>query len=142
MAEAFQPEMIVDPSTQDLVAIVRAATGGVGADIAICANPVAATHAQAVELVRKRGQVILFGGLPKANPLTTLDGNRIHYMEIAVVGSFSYHPTIHEQALDTLQRKLVPSDRMITHSFSIDQIDAAFQAAASGEALKVMVTME
>ena len=34
--------------------------------MAICANPVAATQTQAVELVRKRGTVVLFGGLPKA----------------------------------------------------------------------------
>ena len=53
------------------------------------------TQRQAVELVRKGGKVVLFGGLPKADPLTHLDGNRIHYGEIAVMGAFSYHPTHH-----------------------------------------------
>lgn len=140
MARVFQPELIVDPAAQDVVALVRQATAGRGADIAVCANPVAATQAQAVELVRKRGKVILFGGLPKANPMTALDGNRIHYGEIRIIGTFSYHPSFHALALECLQRGLLPADQLITHTFSIDQIDMAFQTAAAGEALKVMVT--
>jgi L-iditol 2-dehydrogenase len=72
--------------------------------------------------------------------LTALDGNRIHYGEIRVIGTFSYHPSFHALALESLQRGLLPADQLITHTFSIDQIDTAFQTAAAGEALKVMVT--
>jgi L-iditol 2-dehydrogenase len=142
IAIRFGPELIIDPLNQDLVDEVRRATGGRGADIAICANPVAATHTQAVELVRKRGKVILFGGLPKASPMTTLDGNRLHYNEIQVIGTFSYHPSYHALALETIKRGLINSHQIITHTFSLDEIDRAFQTAASGEALKVMVQMQ
>ncbi len=142
IAERFGPALIVDPMSQNLVEEVRRATGGRGADIAICANPVAATHTQAVELVRKRGKVILFGGLPKASPMTTLDGNRLHYNEIQVIGTFSYHPSYHALALETIARGLINSDQIITHTFPLDEIDRAFQTAASGEALKVMVLMK
>ena len=139
MALQFRPELIIDPTTQNLIEEVRQATGMRGADIAICANPVATTHSQAVELVRKRGKVVLFGGLPKANPTTILDGNRIHYSEIRVFGSFSYHPSYHALALEVIERGLVNSEQVITHSFAIDQIDEAFHLAANGEALKVMI---
>lgn len=142
MAQPFAPERVLDPLSQDVVAEVRAATDGRGADIAICANPVAATHAQAVELVRKRGTVVLFGGLPKASPLTSLDANRLHYGEIRVVGAFSYHPTFHALALDVLARGLIDSGRVITHAFPLGEIDRAFRSVADGEALKVMVTMD
>jgi L-iditol 2-dehydrogenase len=139
MATRFGPELIIDPMKQDLVEEVRRATGGRGADIAICANPVAATHTQAVQLVRKRGKVVLFGGLPNGNPMTSLDGNRIHYNEIQVMGSFSYHPSFHALALETIQRGIVQSDDIITHTYSIDEINKAFETAACGEALKVVV---
>jgi L-iditol 2-dehydrogenase len=142
MAAAFNPEATFDPSKEDVVARVRESTNGVGVSIAVCANPVAATHTQAVELVRKRGKVVLFGGLPKANPISTIDGNRVHYDEIEVLGSFSYLPAIHSLALNTISRGLVPVDQIVTHTFTIDQIDDAFQTATSGEALKVMVMME
>lgn len=136
----FTPDAIIDSSQEDVVARVRELTHGLGADIAICANPDASTQAAAVQMVRKGGKVVLFGGLPKASPLTTLDGNRIHYGEIEVIGAFSYHPTAHAMALDLFARSVIPIDRLITHRFSLDEIDAAFATANSGDGLKVIVT--
>lgn len=141
LAGRFEPDHTIDPLHDDVVARVRDLTDGRGADIVICANPVAETQTQAVEMARKGGQVLLFGGLPKAKPMTTLDANRIHYGEIAVVGSFSYHPRMHALALDVLRRRLVPADRLITHTYSLDRVTEAFEMAASGEALKVVVTV-
>jgi L-iditol 2-dehydrogenase len=141
MARAFGPQALIDPTAEDVVARVRELTGGIGADTVICANPVAETQTQAVEMVRKGGRVVLFGGLPKADPMVTVDANRIHYGEIAFVGSFSYHPSFHELALDAIRRKLIPSDLLITHTFSLDRVAEAFDTADSGQGLKVMVTM-
>lgn len=140
LVERFEPQAIVDPFKQDLDRLVREMTGGVGADIVICANPVAETQTQAIQTVRKAGRVVLFGGLPKANPMVSLDANRIHYGEIEVVGAFSYYPSTHELALNMLKRKLIRADLLVTHTFSLEDIDEAFEAAVSGEALKVIVT--
>jgi L-iditol 2-dehydrogenase len=139
MARQFGPEAVVDPSSEDLCAIVGGLTEGRGADLVICANPVAATQTLAVEIVRKGGRVVLFGGLPKADPMTTLDSNRIHYGEIEVVGAFSYHPSFHKLALDVLARKIVPADLLVTHTFPLDRVTEAFETAESGKGLKVVV---
>jgi L-iditol 2-dehydrogenase len=139
MAAPFAPELVLDPVTQDVAAEVRAFTIGLGADSAICANPVAATHQQAVEAVRKRGTVVLFGGLPKAAPMTALDANRVHYDEIRVIGTFSYHPDYHARALRLLERGQLDPDAIITHTYTLDQADDVFRTVAAGEALKVMV---
>jgi L-iditol 2-dehydrogenase len=111
----------------------------VGADLVICANPVAETQTRAVQLVRKRGKVVLFGGLPKADPTTHLDGNRIHYGEIDVMGAFSYHPTVHACALDLLARGVADAERLITHRFDLEHAQQAFETAASGAGLKVLI---
>jgi len=140
MVKAFHPDATIDATREDVVARVRELTGGLGADIVVCANPVASTQAQAVEMVRKRGMVVLFGGLPKANPMTTLDGNIIHYGEIQVVGAFSYHPTYHELALDLLNQGVIPADRLISDTFSLEKVGEAFEASASGDVIKVVVT--
>jgi len=141
MVDKFNPDMIVDPTSTNLVEEVKQFTNGVGADIVICANPVAETQTQAVEMVRKGGKIMLFGGLPKADPMTTFNGNLIHYGEIEVIGAFSYHPTIHELALELLAQRKIPADQLITHSFSLDQINEAYKAASTGEALKVIITI-
>jgi L-iditol 2-dehydrogenase len=141
LARRFAPGAVINPRLGGLGERVRALTDGRGADIVICANPVADTQAQAVEIVRKGGRVILFGGLPKDSPLTTLDGNRIHYGEINVVGGFSYHPRFHLLALHMIERGLVPVDLIVTHTFPLEEIHTAFDVAASGQGLKVVVTM-
>jgi L-iditol 2-dehydrogenase len=138
-AEKFGPDAIIDVTQQDVVAEVKRLTDGIGADVVICANPVASTQTQAVEMARRGGRIVLFGGLPKANPMASLNANLIHYGEQAVIGAFSYHPSFHEEALRTLARKVVKAGQFITHTRPLSQVADAFQIAASGEALKVMV---
>jgi len=140
LAWRFGPDLVVDAIAQDVVACVKEFTGGLGADIVICANPVAETQRQAVEMVRKGGRVLLFGGLPKANPMTTLDGNKIHYGEVEVIGTFSYHPRIHRRALDLLADGTLPAEKIITHRLPLDEINQAYRTAAAGDALKVLIS--
>jgi L-iditol 2-dehydrogenase len=139
MVQSFEPDATINPSSEDVVARVRELTHGLGADVVVCANPVASTQTQAIEMVRKRGRVVLFGGLPKANPMTTLDGNIIHYGEIEVVGAFSYHPAYHELALGLLNRGVIPADRLISDTLPLEKVGEAFESAASGDVLKVVV---
>jgi L-iditol 2-dehydrogenase len=139
MVERFKPDLILDPAAADPVAKIKEFTNGIGADIVVCANPVADTQTRAVEMVRKAGKVILFGGLPKADPMTTVNGNLIHYGEIEVVGAFSYHPSMHKVALDLLAQGKLPAESLITHTFGLDNIAEAYEAAASGETLKVII---
>ena len=49
-----------DPELQKLI---LEKTDGRGADVVICACPVAPVQADALNLVRKRGKVIFFGGV-------------------------------------------------------------------------------
>ncbi len=142
MVESFDPDLVVTPLETDVVQAVRDFTGGIGADVVICANPVAETQTQAVEMTRKGGQIHLFGGLPKANPMTTLDSNKIHYGEMTIVGDFSYHPSIHELALNVLHEGVIPAERFITKMFPLDGIQEAFETAAAGTEIKVMIEME
>ncbi|MEA3226955.1 MAG: zinc-binding dehydrogenase, partial [Planctomycetota bacterium] len=142
LAMRFDPDLVIDVTTEDIVECVGAFTNGLGADIVICANPVAETQKQAVEMVRKGGKVMLFGGLPKADPMTHLNGNKIHYGEVEVIGAFSYHPRIHQEALDRLARGTLPADKLITHQFPLGQINQAYETASIGKALKVLITIE
>jgi L-iditol 2-dehydrogenase len=138
-AARFEPDVLIDAGRQDTVAEVLATTNGLGADVAIVATPVAATQAQAVRAVRKRGVVVLFGGLPKASPETTLDGNLIHYGEISVIGAFSYQAYVHEKALATIAAKQIHPEKYFNMTVGLDDIVEGFTAAAEGRALKVLV---
>lgn len=138
-AREMGAEFGVDTREEDPVARVRAITGGLGADVAIVAAPSAEAQEQAVRMVRKRGTVVLFGGLPRNDPLTHLDGNSIHYGELRVIGAFSYHPSHHAKALDYIARGQISARRYITR-YSLADVVQAFEAAKGGSAIKVIIT--
>jgi L-iditol 2-dehydrogenase len=138
-ARRFRPDLLIDAGKQDTVQEVLAATEGLGADVAIVATPVATTQAQAVRAVRRRGRVVLFGGLPKARPETTLDANLIHYGELVVMGAFSYPAWVHEKALATIAAGLVHPDLYFDLIVPLDEVERGIRAAAEGRALKVLV---
>jgi L-iditol 2-dehydrogenase len=119
---------------------VRALTGGYGADVAITAAPSKYPQALAVRAVRKRGRVVLFGGLPKQNPITELDSNIIHYNELRIFGAFSYHPRFHQIALEMLADGQIQVDKIITNTYPIERALDAFEALKAGKEVKAVIT--
>mgnify|MGYP001214634700 CR=1 FL=1 len=139
MAAQFNPDYIINSATQDPVEEVRKLTGGLGADIAICAAPVTSIQEQAVEMVRKRGRVVLFGGVSKNNPMTTLNSNLIHYNEITVVGSFSYPATGLAKAIDLIAAGKISAKKYVTKRVKLEEIPEGMAWAQEGKALRVAV---
>jgi L-iditol 2-dehydrogenase len=138
-AHRFEPDLSIDARTEDPVEAVRRATDGIGADVVICANPNATTHEQAVEMSRKRGSIVLFGGLPRSSPMTTLNGNTVHYNELRVIGAFSYRKETHEQALRLIEGGAIHPEKYVDRVVALAEIGEGLRAAESREALKVIV---
>jgi len=93
---------------------------------------------QAVLLVRKRGCVGVFGGLPAGRCSVPLDMNRIHYGEIRVVGNFSYHPATHRKSLELLAAGRVRADKLIT-TYALEAAARAFADIKEGNVLKAVI---
>ncbi len=138
-AEKFKPDLLIDSSKEDVAALTREFTDGLGVDLAICANPVTATQEQAVQSVRKRGRVVLFGGVPKSAPMTSLNSNTIHYNEIEVVGAFSYETRHHIKALEAIRSGAFHPAGYFNKTVDLDGIVDGIMTAKKGAALKVLV---
>lgn len=134
----FGAEHIIDASSQDVAERVRELTAGIGADVAICAAPSAAAVTQSVWLVRKRGRVGLFGGLPTSQREAAIDINRVHYGELRLIGNFSYHPDYHKRALELLASGAVLCDKLITE-YRIEEARQGLIAIRDGSVLKAVV---
>jgi L-iditol 2-dehydrogenase len=128
----------IDASAGHVIDGVRALTGGIGADVVICAAPSASAVTQSVWLVRKRGRVGLFGGLPAAEKEAPLDINRVHYGEIRIIGNFSYHPRYHKRALELLASGGVRADKLITR-YDIQETRQGLMDIRHGRVLKAVV---
>jgi len=118
---------------------LRELTNGTGPDVVICANSVASSQIDALDLAAKCGRVEFFGGLPKSNPTALLNTNFIHYKELIVSGSFSEKKSDFQAAQALIQSGRFPSDKIITHSLPLNEITKAFELMDSGEALKVNI---
>lgn len=140
MAAAFAPDYLIDAAAQEPVAEVLKITDGLGADVAIIANPVAKTQEQGIEAVRKRGKVVLFGGVPKTNPMTTLNSNLIHYNELTIIGAFSYPAYINEMALRVIRDGQINAGKYISKIVALENlVTEGINAAEAGKVLKVVI---
>ncbi len=139
LAAAFHPDASVQVNERDPVAAILQATDGLGADVAIIATPSAESQQQGIEAVRRRGTVVLFGGLPREEPFARLDTNRIHYNELRVIGSFSYPARNHVEALQVIQEGGICADALVSRVIPLEGIEDAILSSERGEVLKVVV---
>lgn len=140
MARRFKSiDVFVDPSKENLKEIVMKETGGYGADVVIPACPVGKVQEQALELVKSRGRILLFGGLPKDNCHINLDSNVIHYKEIAIFGGYAYNPDCFKVALDIITDNKIQADQFVTHVLPLKDIKEGIEIIKTGKGIKVIL---
>lgn len=140
MAKKFDTtDVFVNPGSEDLQKVIMEHTDGKGVDIAITACPVGEVQSEVTHLVRSRGKVLLFGGLPKDNCMVTFDSNLLHYKEIEVIGGFSYSSDCFKAALDYIVSKKVDAKKFVTHKLPLKDVKKGIELVKTGEAIKVIL---
>lgn len=138
-AKKFGADVVINNSRADAVAEVMAMTDGLGADVAIEAVGVPATFELATRLARPGGHIANIGvhGEPATLHLEDLWIRNVTITTGLVDTSST--PTL----LRLAQGHQMEVDRFITHRFTLDQFDEAydvFSRAADTGALKVVLT--
>ncbi|MBI5865214.1 MAG: zinc-binding dehydrogenase [Planctomycetes bacterium] len=120
--------------------MVLDATGGLGADVVVeCVG-----HPQAVvegwELARDGGKYLVLGHYGDAGP-AMLNPHLITRKELTVLGAWGSEPQHWTIALEFLRtrRSDYPFHELITHRFSIGQVNEALQAVASWQTGKAVI---
>lgn len=138
LAEAFEPDATINVARVDLVEEVRRLTGGKGADVVVTATPAPVAQVQAVEMARKGGRILLFGGLPKDNSKPGVDMNIVHYNALHLIGTTVFAPRHHRQAVDLVTSGRFPMDKLVTHRFALDAFVEGAMLALEGQVLKAV----
>jgi L-iditol 2-dehydrogenase len=136
-ASRFGADAVVEPA--ELAATVEELSEGAGADVVITAAPSAAAQRQALELAAPGGRVNFFGGLPRDSSLVELDTNLIHYRELVVTGTTANTNEDCREALELVTAGRVDTAALVGERRSLGQADEAFEAARSGDVLKVVI---
>ena len=128
----------VDPTSEDLAAVVADATGGFGAQVAVVCIGRPQLVNDALNLVGKRGRVSVFAGLADKG-WAEIEANLIHYKEISLLGAANSGTADYERAVALISSGRIDAGRMVTHRFPLDQAAEAITSVAGGEGIKVAV---
>ena len=137
--KSFGVDVLVNSAEKDLKEAVMAETGGAGMDVVITANSVPEIQTLALELAAIRGRVCLFGGMPKGKEMVPLNTNLIHYKELQVVATTGSSIVDYLQAFKIAASGKIALGDIATGRFPLEDIQAAFDYAASGAGMKACI---
>ncbi|MFC6016590.1 zinc-dependent dehydrogenase [Plantactinospora solaniradicis] len=138
-AGLVNPDAAICGAEVDPVDEILKLTDGRGADVIITAAASGAAQEQALQMAARQGRISFFGGLPKDNPIISVDSNLVHYRELTIVGANGSSPAHNAEALRLIATGSVPVSDLITHRLPLDQAIDAFGVVARGEAIKVTI---
>jgi L-iditol 2-dehydrogenase len=131
-------DVVLDPSSENVVERVREETAGYGADVVIEAVGLPATWEQAIDMTRDAGTTVLFGGAASGTKFE-VDTVRFHYGQLTIKGVFHLTPKHVEQALKILIAGGIDTSALITHEMPLKDIAKALQMMSAGESMKVAI---
>lgn len=131
----------VDPTTDDVVEAVRAATHGRGVDYAFEVVGSPSTVTTAYECARRGGTVITVG-IPAPEARLDFPATDFFRAEKHVVGSYYGSTQVRadfQRFADLIATGRFDAGSLITHRYSLDQLDDAFADLQSGQSIRGVV---
>ncbi len=136
LALAFGADVVINPATDDAMAIVRGLTDGYGCDVYIETTGVPAGVTQGLNLIRKLGRFVEFSVFGKE---TSADWSIIGDRKELDVRGAHLGPYCYPVAIDLFERGLITSKGIVTHAFALDDWEKAFALANSLDSIKVLL---
>jgi len=138
LAGSLGADVLIDPQKEDLTSRAKEETDGLGPDAAIVTIGIPSLIAETIRVVRKLGVVNLFAGCPIGSEMS-IDPNLIHYNELLVTGSQNATLNQFKRGLGLLEKKILDLNCLITHRFSLQDAEEAFQKRITMEGLKTLI---
>lgn len=135
----FGADVLVNPSKENLEAVVDRETGGRGADVIITACSIPAVQQQALELAAIHGRINFFGGLPKGKEIVPLNTNLIHYKQLKVTATTGSNLHQFRKAMQLIASRRIKVQNFIDEVYPLEEIEAAFRIASSKTGKKIAI---
>ena len=139
ISKAFGLEENIDASAQDTVKTVKGLTEGRGADAVILAVAGNGLIRPAMDATRPGGRVLLFAQTQHGE--ATIDPAAVCVDEKSLLGSYSASVDLQEQSEQFVLGGEMEMERLISHSFSLEEAVQALQLAArpKPDSMKIVI---
>jgi threonine dehydrogenase-like Zn-dependent dehydrogenase len=129
LARELGADATVNAETEDVVAAVREVTGG-GAEVVVDTTPFAPQSLNhAVAIAVRKGRIIV-AGLKGLRPTHEFQADDVIYKELTIRGVLSMSVDDTFRAVDIIESRRYPFEKMHTHSFPLEQAEDAIRALA------------
>ncbi len=129
-------------SGEELVARVREATGGRGADIVLDCSGVPETFVSSLHMVRVGGTVVEAGAFVDMGPVAINPNADICTKNVNVLGIGGETAESYLPAMELMARNLdrLPLESFVSHRLPLEEAQRALELAQSDEAMKVVLS--
>lgn len=139
MAKKFEADITVNPENEDLEAVVKAETDGIGADLVVVTAPSIEAIKVGLNVCRKGGNLCLFAPTRPGKYLQ-VSPKELFFSEIQIIPSYSTSHLETRTALELIKSDRIEVKELITHRFKLADTAKAFKTALENrESLKVIV---
>lgn len=139
-AKKFNVSAVINSTNENRVQKILDQTDGRGVDVAIVATSSLKALADAIEMVRNGGVIMMFG-VPSKGATIDLDMSKIYSKEITLLTSYAASDNDTKEALRLIESGEINVKQLVTHTYPITDSQKAFDHAKSGEsAMKIIIT--
>jgi L-iditol 2-dehydrogenase len=132
---------LVNAKEKDTIMAVREFTHGFGADVVIECAGTKSTWETSVDVVRRGGRVLWFGGLPSGTKVE-IDAARVHYGEIDLLNMHGGTVEDAREAFDLIVSGAIKVAPMLNGELPLAQVELALKKMIAGEVVKMVINPE
>ncbi|GGG06020.1 zinc-dependent alcohol dehydrogenase family protein [Paenibacillus abyssi] len=124
MAKELGADHIVNGKTEDVVQKIRELTGHKGADAAVDCSGSPIAENQALDCVRPHGRVAFIG---ESRETAIRPSDQLIRKQVTLMGSWYFPIHEYEEITEFIVRKKIPVEKLVTHTFALEQAEEAFR---------------
>jgi propanol-preferring alcohol dehydrogenase len=135
LARDLGADLLIDPTAEDPVEVLRDYTGGEGVETAIDFSANASARTAALDAAAIYGRVAFIGGGGE-HPVNV--SRHLIHKDLTLMGNWVFDFDAYFDMMDTIVDQGIDLERAVTHRFSLAEAEEALAVADSGRAGKVV----
>lgn len=136
--EQIECDLRINTSSSDLYDEIMRVTSGEGVDAVLLAAADPALAEVGTRLLSRHGRLNVFSGIgARENP--KLEANLIHYRSLTITGTTGSSNLDYARTLQLVHQRQLSLEGLVTHSYPLDEAQAALENAMQGRGMKTMI---